>query len=194
MNYTYLPSTPFYSLSTSQLDAHPTIIMTTNPTSRKTSNLLSNPNVSLLVHDWVSHRPATTNPASAAEDGAREGSPPPRAQGSSLASLLLGLNTAALGRISVTINGTARVLEPGEEEEVWCRERHVENHQFGEGAGAERNGGGGGEDGGTECFVEGEGVKVVVVRITGGRIADWKGGVRDFVVGDEDEHQVNGVG
>ncbi|CRK39460.1 hypothetical protein BN1708_001667 [Verticillium longisporum] len=45
MNYTYLPSSPF--------SAAPIIAMTTNPASRKTTNLLSNPNVSLLVHDWV---------------------------------------------------------------------------------------------------------------------------------------------
>ena len=113
-------------------------------------------------------------------------------QGSSLASLLLGINTAALGRISVTINGTARVLEQGEEEEVWCRERHVENHQFGNGPG--QGGTGEGEDGGKECFVEGEDVKVVVVRITDGRIADWKGGVRDFVVGNDGANGVaNGL-
>jgi hypothetical protein len=43
MNYTYLPSSP-YSDS-------PVIIMTTNPASRKTTNIIANPNVSLLVHD-----------------------------------------------------------------------------------------------------------------------------------------------
>ncbi|CCF33813.1 pyridoxamine phosphate oxidase, partial [Colletotrichum higginsianum] len=43
MNYTYLPSSDFSST--------PVIVMTTNPASRKTQNLLSNPNVSLLVHD-----------------------------------------------------------------------------------------------------------------------------------------------
>ena len=153
---------------------------------------MSNPSVSLLVHDWVSHRPATTNASGTGQEEGREGSPPPRAQGSSLASLLLGLNTAALGRISVTINGTARVLEHSGEEEKWCREKHVENHQFGDGTSG--GGIGEGEDGGTECFVEGEDVKVVVVRITDGRIADWKGGLRDFVVGDDEGgSRVNGV-
>ena len=84
------------------------------------------------------------------------------------------------------------MLEQGEEEEVWCRERHVENHQFGDGVGA--GGAGEGEDGGKECFVEGEDVKVVVVRITDGRISDWKGGVRDFVVRDDEaDGVVNGV-
>lgn len=43
MNYTYLPSSPY---STS-----PVIVMTTNAASRKITNIVSNPSVSLLVHD-----------------------------------------------------------------------------------------------------------------------------------------------
>lgn len=43
MNYTYLPSSPYSRL--------PTIVMTTNPASKKMNNLVANPNVSLLVHD-----------------------------------------------------------------------------------------------------------------------------------------------
>lgn len=46
MNYTYLAASP-YSRS-------PVIIMTTNPASKKMTNLASNPNVSLLVHDCTS--------------------------------------------------------------------------------------------------------------------------------------------
>ena len=54
MNYTYLPSHPF---SSDTLRPGPVIIMTTNPASKKTLNLVQNPNVSLLAHDWVSSRP-----------------------------------------------------------------------------------------------------------------------------------------
>lgn len=43
MNYTYLPSSPYSS--------NPVIVMTTNPASKKMTNLVTNPNVSLLVHD-----------------------------------------------------------------------------------------------------------------------------------------------
>lgn len=43
MNYTYIPSSRFSST--------PVIVMTTNPSSKKTNNLIRNPNVSLLVHD-----------------------------------------------------------------------------------------------------------------------------------------------
>lgn len=179
MSYTYLPSTPF--------DPYPTIIMTTNPSSRKTNHLMTNPRVSLLVHDWVSHRPPTRAPN---PSGQRDGSPPPVATRSSLASLLLNLNTSALSSISTTITGTARFLEPGSEEEAWCKERHLENNTFEEelgmfgqqqqAAGQRR----------PSLSIDND-VRVVTVRVREGRIADWKGGVRDWKLVSESESQAD---
>jgi len=174
MNYTFLPSSPYSST--------PTIIMTTNPSSKKTLNLVSNPHVSLLVHDWVSHRPRTTN-----RRGSRTGSPPPEAAGSSLAALLLNLNTSELSSISATINGEARLVDQHTEEESYYRERHLDNNTFSD----EGHGRGGSwqdsekHDGGRGCFIEGEEVRVVIVKITDGRVSDWKGGVRDWSLSGE---------
>ncbi|KAI4196562.1 MAG: hypothetical protein LQ350_006494 [Teloschistes chrysophthalmus] len=186
MNYTYLPSTPF--------DSNPVIIMTTNPASKKTLNLMNNPRVSLLVHDWVSHRPPTRNP-----DPTREGSPPPQATRSSLASLLLNINTSALSSISATINGTARMIEQGSEEEKWCKERHLENNTFGDQVreeqglfGATQNHSSTEGDGGASCFIEGEEVRVMLVPIKEGRIADWKGGVKDWIISPPQEQAQRG--
>lgn len=189
MNYTYLPSTPFAST--------PVIIMTTNPSSKKTLNLIKNPHVSLLVHDWVSHRPPTRAP-----DPTREGSPPPQATRSSLASLLLNINTSALSSISATINGEARIIEQGSEEEKWCKEKHLENNTFGNEAreergffGATQNATQSEGDGGASCFIEGEEVRVVLVGVREGRIADWKGGVKDWtLVSPEEEDQRGRLG
>ena len=179
MNYTYLPSTPFRP--------SPVIIMTTNPSSKKTLNLVNNPRVSLLVHDWVSHRPATRNP-----NPGREGSPPPEVTRSSLATLLMNMNTSALSSISATINGTAKLLDRGSEEETWYKTQHLENHDFGEQAREEQRTFGqsvhaqGAEgDGGKSCFIEGQDVRVVLVDISDGRIADWKGGVKDWSLSQE---------
>ncbi|KFX94422.1 hypothetical protein O988_06310, partial [Pseudogymnoascus sp. VKM F-3808] len=125
MNYTYLASTPF--------SPTPSIIMTTNPSSRKTHNLLSNPHVSLLVHDWVSHRPLPTASTTT--------SPEPEAPAqhrSSLATLLQNLNSSALSSISASINGDARVVESGTEEEKYLRDAHLRNNTFGEGEEGER--------------------------------------------------------
>jgi len=186
MNYTYLPSTPFTT--------QPTIIMTTNPASKKTLNLINNPRVSLLVHDWVTHRPPTRAP-----DPTREGSPPPQATRSSLASLLLNINTSALSSISATINGVARMVEPGSEEEVWCKEKHLENNTFGDQAREEQGFFGSAPqaaasegDTGASCFIEGEEVRVVIVGVKEGRIADWKGGVKDWSIVPSEEADQRG--
>ena len=180
MSYTFLPS---YG------DHGPTIIMTTNAQSLKTQNLLSNPRVSLLVHDWVSHRPPTATGGSIGRDG----SPPAAATRSSLASLLLNMNTSALSSISTTITGEARFLEQGSEEERWCKEAHLANNTFGDQAREEAGLFGGRPpdadsiDGPSTCsgYIDGHDVRVVTVRVKEGRIADWKGGVKDWLVMEE---------
>ncbi|KAF2460159.1 hypothetical protein BDY21DRAFT_267273, partial [Lineolata rhizophorae] len=203
MNYTYLPTgSPF--------SPYPSIVMTTPPSSRKTANLQSNPLVSLLVHDWVSHRPPTLSQSPASQhqqqQQQRSASPPPPqgAPRSSLANLLLGINTAALSRISATINGEARLVDPDTPEEKWCKDMHLANNTFDTEAGGgstsdtfgtsppafghalfpRASAAGESEvgDGGRGCFIEGEQVRVVVVRIRNGRIVDWKGGVRDWEI------------
>lgn len=177
MNYTYLP--------TSAHSSSPVIIMTTNPASKKTANLQANPNVSLLVHDWVSHRPPTSTSARRLSGNNTSQSP----TRSSLASLLLNLNTSAMSSISATINGSARLVDPGTDEDRFYRGVHLENNTF-EGDGDATGGTGfnpfgqiaGAEDGGRSCFVAGEEVRVIVVDIRDVRISDWKGNVKDWVL------------
>jgi hypothetical protein len=174
MNYTYLASSPYTST--------PDIIMTTDPSSRKALNLISDPHISLLVHDWVSHHPPITNRRSSTTNNERTGSPPPEASRSSLVALRLNQNTSALSSISATINGEARLGERGTEE-AYLREKHLDNNKLAdeedqEGQGSfwddrERQGGG------RDMYIEGKEVRVVVVKITDGRVSDWKGGVRD---------------
>lgn len=170
MNYTYLTDSPYRN--------QPIIVMTTNLDSRKTIQMQANPRVALLAHDWVSHRPPTARSASE-----RDASPPnaPPAT-SSLATLLLNLNSSALSRISATINGRAELLQPGSEEERWCKTVHLENNTFDE-AGLHRSAHTSERGEGTTsngCFIEGEDVRVILVQIEDGRIADWKGGVQDW--------------
>ncbi|KZZ96104.1 FMN-binding split barrel-related protein [Moelleriella libera RCEF 2490] len=182
MNYTYLPSSPHSSA--------PVIVMTTNTQSRKTTNIVANPNVSLLVHDWVSHRPPTQGRRMSG------GSPGPEHR-SSLASLLLNLNSTAMSSISATIGGAARLAPAGSEEEKYYTEQHLANNTFDEEGQAlfraDSHSGGGGGGGGTRQghFVAGEEVKVIVVDIKDVRISDWKGAVRDWVLV-PDAHFVNG--
>ncbi|KAI9903630.1 hypothetical protein N3K66_000159 [Trichothecium roseum] len=146
MNYTYLPTSPFTD--------SPVIVMTTNPASRKTTSILANPNVSLLVHDWVSHRP----PGHARRPS---GGSPPREPQSSLAALLLNLNSSSISSISATIGGAARISASGSEEERYCLDQHLANHVH---------------------FVAGEEVSVIIVKIKDVRISDFKGTVRDWAI------------
>jgi hypothetical protein len=179
MKYTYLPSTPF--------SPTPTIIMTTPLSSQKTLNLEANPRVSILVHDWVSHRPPTLSSSPGF------GTSPTDHHRSSLANLLLGLNTASLSRISVSLNGAATFLEPGSEEETWCKTQHKEHNTFDESSEAGQFGAGA-EDGSAGSYIEGEQVRVVLVKIRDGRISDWKETVKDFTVQDEERSQSIPVG
>lgn len=68
-----------------------------------------------------------------------------------------------------------------EEERYYYRE-HLENNTFSEG-GNESVGAWAREeepDGGRGIFIEGEEVRVVVVKIKDGRVSDWKGAIRDW--------------
>lgn len=198
MNYTYLPSSPYTTT--------PTIIMTTTPSSRKTLNLLENPRVSLLVHDWISHRPPTLqSTASPERPGLSDSSSP-------LADLLRNLNMSSLSRISTTINGTASLVPSNSEAEAWLKAKHLENNTFGPPQSAQdplslfsssptssRGAGAFGRDdaeadGGKSCYLEGEEVRVVIVNIKDGRIADWQGGYKDWELPvAEPTHLTNGV-
>ncbi|KAF2718132.1 hypothetical protein K431DRAFT_275526 [Polychaeton citri CBS 116435] len=192
MNYTYLPQESHIQLRRpGSLPTSPTIIMTSNPSSKKTQNLTSNPNVSLLVHDWVSHRPSTLSTSDTRDRspvGARTGS-------SSLANMLMQMNSESISSISCSINGEAIVLPAGSEEEAWCKQQHLANNTFEgqQGGDAPLSEGLFGTsplaqtrslgDGGRGTFIEDEDVRVVVVRIRDGRISDWKGQVKDWVIG-----------
>ncbi|XWX02229.1 hypothetical protein V2A60_010263 [Cordyceps javanica] len=166
MNYTYLPSSPHSSA--------PVIVMTTNPASRKTTNIVANPNVSLLVHDWVSHRPHGRRPSG----GSPEPAPP-----SSLATLLLNLNSSAMSSISATIGGAARLAPTGSDEEKFYVAQHLANNTF-EDDGSALFAPAGAADGETDTsrFVAGEDVRVIVVDIKTVRISDFKGNVRDWAL------------
>lgn len=121
------------------------------------------------------------------------GSPGPEHR-SSLASLLLNLNSSAMSSISATIGGAARVAPTGTEEEKYYVQQHLENNTF--------------EDGTTPLFhtdsqpvpeardnshfVAGEEVRVIIVDIKTVRISDWKGTVRDWALVPE-ASMVNGT-
>lgn len=97
MNFSYLSpqgSTP------------PTIIVSSPRDTTKIENIKANPNVSILIHDWVN-------------DSSQE-------SGTDLRQYLQRLNQAQLGQTSVTLYGSAHI--PAGEEAEYYRERHLESH------------------------------------------------------------------
>lgn len=92
-------------------------------------------------------------------------------------------------------------MEKDTAEEAYYREQHLDNNTFSEGVDGERMGawgsterGIGNGDGGREIFIEGEEVRVVVVKIKDGRVADWKGAVRDWSLVESGGQENNATG
>lgn len=100
MNYTYYSNNSDYY-----------IIITTPKGTTKYENIVSNPNVSLLVHDWISAKTATeTEQESNGSSGRRR---------NSLFELLTNLNRTEISSVSVMINGKAQVLDPKQDLETF---------------------------------------------------------------------------
>lgn len=74
------------------------IIVTTPKDSTKYTNMVSNPNVSLLVHDWISAK-------SSAEPTVGE-------RRNSLYELLANLNKNEISRVSVMLSGKSELIDP----------------------------------------------------------------------------------
>lgn len=117
MNYTYVPGSKAYSPEDRSNDY---IIFATLDDTEKYENILVNPTVSLLFHDWItaknlsvrkhslSHTP-TPEPTSQADSSSS-------AHPSKLLNLLQELNQAELFQMSATIRGEGIVIDPNSEE------------------------------------------------------------------------------
>lgn len=106
--------------------------------------------------------------------------------------MLLNLNTSSISSISATINGSARLADAGSEEESFFKQQHLDNNTFEDSSAGASIFNSTPADGARPTFVEGEDVRVVVVKIQDVRISDWKGSVRDYVIVPS-EPMVNGV-
>jgi hypothetical protein len=80
------------------------------------------------------------------------------------------LNSAALSSISATLNGYAHLIPHGTEEEGYYKRVHMENNPQSE----------------NKCYLEGEEVRVVVVRIGWARVADFRGQITDWTASGEE--------
>lgn len=152
---------------------------------KKFYNMTVNPRVSLLVHDWSTRQSGEARAAAAAGRGTAAG-----ADGSAvgsgagevsaggfsdsglreggLASLLSALNADALSKHSVTLNGTAEVVEDAERTRYFREGMKRESSRWTR------------ED--VACWVDNDDAQVVLVHLGSARISDradrvekWKG-------------------
>lgn len=112
------------------------IVMASPPNTVKVNNVQANPNVSLLLHDWQA----------AAQES--EG----------LAGFLQQVNRSALGQKSVTLNGTAKVLDGPEAEHY--RKKHLDNNPE------------------AACFITNS--QIIIINTTGVKVADSRNHVKTF--------------
>ncbi len=151
-----------------------------------------------LTCQGVSHRPTPTSQARRLSSDNSASRSPNREPHSSLAALLFNLNTSAVSSISATINGSARLVQRGSEEEKYYRDIHLENNTFDNAAepslfGLAADAPEGEGDAGSR-FAAGNEAMVIVVGINDVRIADRKGAVRDWVIAEPGEPPVvNGL-
>lgn len=87
MNYILVPAGKGDGFTSKEEDC---VVMTCSRQTRKFQNILVNPRVSLLVHDWSTRQQAT--------------------KATDLTTLLSSLNAASLSKYSITLNGNAEIL------------------------------------------------------------------------------------
>lgn len=87
------------------------IVLLTPTCTTKYKNMVANPNVSLLVHDWVS-----SSSAPGEEQGKRR---------NSLFELLANINKAEISSVSVMLDGEAHELKKGSEEYDFYKSVHL---------------------------------------------------------------------
>ncbi|ORY86802.1 hypothetical protein BCR37DRAFT_385277 [Protomyces lactucae-debilis] len=118
------------------------VIMTCSRKTKKFFHLSMNPKVSVLVHDWSTRQQVTNS--------------------SDLTQLLSSLNAASLSKYSITLNGTAEVLE-GEHSEYF--KKRILDSSVGSEA---------------RCYMDGEDTAVIAVHFGSARISDKENNVNKW--------------
>ena len=128
MNYTYIPADKTFKNDNDAKDCY--IIFATFNNTEKYINILSNPTVSMLFHDWVTANNLSVKKNNLSRSGTpmEEGAatPAPIASApqhpSKLLNLLQQLNQAELNEMSATIRGHAMPIEAGSQESNYYKD------------------------------------------------------------------------
>ena len=160
MNYIYVPAAKTYDEENNKKDDY--IIFATFANTEKYSNILSNPTVSLLFHDWVTANNLSIRKTSISASN----SPNPEGLNitpaldstsghpSKLLNLLQQLNQAELNEMSATTKGCAIPLDPNSNESKYYKDLLLKANPD------------------AEVFILGENTVVVKVKIEGAQVTD----------------------
>lgn len=160
MNYTYVPSDKTFQKD----DNSDYIIFATFDNTEKYVNILTNPTVSLLFHDWITANSLSAKKRTLSQVGTPRDSPvsdkpspltdstPPHP--SKLLNLLQQLNQSELNEMSATIKGHAIPIERGSEESNYYKNLLLKTNPD------------------AEVFILGENTVIVKVRIESAKVTD----------------------
>lgn len=156
MNYTYIPPHKAYvhtdESEKARRESH-YIIFATSKKTGKYENIKENPQVSLLIHDWVTAKKLSLRKNSASN------TPTPGPAGenehpSRLLNLLQELNQAELSQMSATLRGHAKIIDPSGQESQYYKEELLKANPD------------------AEVFILGDDTVVVKVKIESAKVSD----------------------
>lgn len=148
MNYTYVP--PHKAFKEENSKKHFVIFATSRKT-QKYKNIVTNPNVSLLIHDWVTAKKLSLRKNSSSESSLAK---TPEEHPSRLLNLLQELNQAELSQMSATLCGIATVIEPTSEESKHYQQQLLANNPD------------------ASCYITGADIVIIKVEILNAKISD----------------------
>ncbi|SCU97459.1 LAME_0F19746g1_1 [Lachancea meyersii CBS 8951] len=169
MNYTYISPDRVYtpksspassSVATSNKKCH-YIIMATQKNTEKYENIIQNPQVSVLIHDWVTAKKLslrkssmsnTPTPAESTQDSSEQ--PPSADHPSRLLNLLQELNQSELSQMSATLRGYAEHLDSFSDEFNYYEQELLKANPD------------------ARVYTRGENVSVVKVKLVNAKVSD----------------------
>lgn len=131
-------------------------IITSSPKgTTKYENITSNPNVSLLVHDWISAR-------------APEQEPSDLTRRNSLYELLTNINKAEISSVSVMISGTAEILDPDTDHDrfLFFQSLHKNNDSI--------------DTVQSKNYIERDNVALILIAVEGVKVTDTNDNVQEY--------------
>ena len=150
MNYTYvLPHKAFHEEGS---NSH-YVIFATSKSTQKYKNIIANPSVSLLIHDWVTAKKLSLRKTSVSNTPVPD-SNDSEEQPSRLLNLLQELNQSELSQMSATLSGTATVIDPSSEESDYYEKQLLTVNPD------------------ANCYIKGDDNVIIKVKILDAKISD----------------------